>query len=193
MARSLPREWTRYEYKDARKVLVGLRQLQQSLPLAEMDYKVASLRTRQLRPYLEGRQAALFCYGIGQILGTDVSFAQVEREDYDIVTRRVVGDELVYTAVQLKEWVPNRVREDSSLQDELDKLHKYVDAKELVVAFCLNRGARIEPRELRFPVGAIGELWFFGAASPDQNNWHLLGNLLSSDARAHEFAYPAAA
>lgn len=193
MARRLPREWTQYEYKDARKILVGLRELEQAVPLAGMDYKVASLRTHQLRSYLEGRQAALFCYGIGQILGTHVSFAQVEREDYDIVTRRVVGDELVYTAVQLKEWVPNRIKEESSLQKELDKLQKYVDAKELVVAFHLNRVARIEPKKLNFPVGAIGELWFFGAASADQHTWHLLGNLLSPNAHAHEFEYPVAA
>ncbi|MBL0085146.1 MAG: hypothetical protein IPP44_00270 [Ideonella sp.] len=147
MIRSLPREWTHYEYKDARSVLVGLRDIQRTLPLDELEYKVASLRSRELRPYLEGRQAALFCYGMGQALGTEVSFAQVEREDYDIVTRRLVGDELVYTPVQLKEWVPVRVNEQSSLQHEIDKLQKYVDSGSLVVAFCLNREARVDLRQ----------------------------------------------
>lgn len=193
MTRSFPREWTNYEYKDAKAILVGLRKIQLSLPLADFDYKVASLRTHQLRPYLEGRQAALFCYGMGRVLGTDVSFAQVEAEDYDIVTRRIVGNELIYTAVQLKEWVPNRIREQSSLQEELDKLKKYVDARELVVAFHMNRDVRVALQSLSLPVGLIGELWFFGAASPDQSTWHLFGNLLGPDARQYEFSYPAAA
>ena len=193
MTRSFPREWANYEYKDAKAILLGLRKIQRSLPLAGLDYKIASLRTRQLRPYLEGRQAALFCYGMGQVLGTGVSFAQVEAEDHDIVTRRMVGNEYIYTPVQLEEWVPNCIREQSSLQEELDKLKKYVDAQELVVAFHMNRDARVTLQSLRLPVGSIRELWLFGAANPDQSTWHLLGNLLSPDARAHEFSYPAAA
>src|SRR3546814_9987611 len=35
----------------------------------------SSLRTNELKPYREGRQCALFCYGVGQRFGLDVRFA----------------------------------------------------------------------------------------------------------------------
>lgn len=190
MNRQLPREWAKYEYKDAEKILIGLRTLEKQLQLKSLEYKIKSLRTRELRPFLEGRQAALFCYGMGQILDTKISFAQVEREDYDIIARYELNDELIYTPVQLKEWVPNRIQELSDLQTELDKLKKYADAKDLTVAFFLNRSERIELSKLQFPSSTIGELWFFGAATPDQKIWQIMGNLISPNPLSHEFEYP---
>ena len=187
----VPREWLKYEYLDPEKILVGLRSISTSYSLHQLRYEARALRTRELRKFGEGRQAALFCYGMGQAIGAKVSFALVERQDFDLVARFEVGGKTNFVPVQLKEWVPAFLPSPQSLQIELDKLAKYVDSKDLVVAFHLNREASVLFSELSFPK-TIGELWFFGAAENSQSRWFLIGNLLSNEALAHEFIYPEA-
>ena len=166
MSRSVPREWLKFRYLDAKRILVGLRNVEQTLPLHQLRPEAAALRTHELRKFGQGRQAALFCYGIGQVLGVPVSFAQVEAQDYDIVARYIANDEAHYVPVQLKEWVPETIQNARTLQAEIDKLSKYVDSTDLVVAFHLNRDGRVRINELVLPVGKIAELWFFGAMEP---------------------------
>jgi hypothetical protein len=186
------RQWEKLKYLDSEAILRGLRKIQESNPLHELPYDVASLRRRDLRTYAEGRQAALFCYGMSQIDGTRVSFAQAEASDYDVVARYVRDDVAHFVPVQLKELVPDRVNPRADLQLELDKIAKYVDSAELVVAFHLNTTKRIEFSELRMPIGRVGELWFFGATTEDQVNWVLLGNMLRDERYAFSFRHPGA-
>ena len=63
------------------------------------------LRRNDLKEYREGRDAALFCLGMIRAQGTTVFFARLEAQDYDFVTLWQMGDETVYTPVQLKEVV----------------------------------------------------------------------------------------
>ena len=100
------REWASLKYLDSEKILRGLREVATSYPLHELPYEVAALRRRDLRPYAEGRQAALFCYAMSHIAGAPVWFAQAERSDFDIVARYVRGDVTHFVPVQLKELVP---------------------------------------------------------------------------------------
>jgi hypothetical protein len=189
LATSVPREWQTLRYLDPRHILLGLRQIALTQPLDQLEYKVASLRTRELRGVSEGRQAAIFSYGIGQLLGAPIAFAQSESRDYDVVVRYVANGHVNYVPVQLKEWVPEFLNSHADLQSELDKLDKYVDSHDLAVAFHLNRNATIHLSELKLP-RTIGELWFYGATDPSQNTWTVIGNLLRPDARVCEFAYP---
>ena len=185
-----PREWSTFQYLDPKKILLGLRDIQLNYPLNELSYQAASLRTRELRQFGEGRQAALFCYGMSIALGTDVHFAQVERQDYDIIARIIDKNEAHFVPVQLKEWVPDFLPDAKDLQSELDKLSKYADSGDLVVAFHLNRTCHIQFDSLSLPEN-IAELWFFGAKDQTQSHWILIGNLLSKSVRTYEFEYPA--
>jgi hypothetical protein len=184
----VPREWLQYNYLDPEKILVGLREIAQSYPLHELRYHARTLRTRALRKYGEGRQAALFCYGMGRRLGTPVSFAQVERQDYDIIAAYELDGDVNFVPVQLKEWAPDILPSPTTLQAELDKLSKYADASDLAVVFHLNRGTTIKLSELTFPK-TIGELWFVGCTEPSQNHWTLIGDLLK-DPLASDFTHP---
>ena len=184
------KQWQKLEYYDPKGVLIALRNFALTNPLDELPYALSSLRTNQLKPYREGRQCALFCYAIAQHLGFDVRFAFNEQSDIDFVGRYEIPGEVLFVPIQVKEFVPNRVRANANLQDEINKLSKYADSQDLVVAFHLNRDAHIDLAELDFSSVPVKELWFFGASAPDQKNWLLLGNLLSPDAKHFEFEYP---
>lgn len=188
--RRVPREWLSLNYLDPERLLAGLRQVEKAFPLQALRYSASALRTHELQRFGEGRQAALFCFGMSKVLGLQVMFAQAEERDFDVVARFAADDEVRYVPVQLKEWVPNKLNPEASLQREIDKLAKYADSKDLVVAFYLNRGTHVAFSELQLPVGNLAELWFFGATDPTQTRWTLWGNLLSADARPYEFLYP---
>lgn len=189
-ARRVPRELQSLPYIDPERLLVDLRRIEQELPLQTLRYAASSLRTHELKRFGEGRQAALFCYGMSKLIGLQVQFAQAETKDFDIIARYVVNDEVSYVPVQLKEWVPSTVNPQASLQGEIDKLAKYADSRDLVVAFYLNRRAHVKFSELRLPEGRLGELWFYWAADPFQSRWMLSGNMLDANASAYEFLYP---
>ena len=64
---------------------------------------VRNFRTNSLKCYREGREAAIFCYGMGKaVVHTPVYFAIVENADYDCVARCQYG----FTPLQIKELVP---------------------------------------------------------------------------------------
>jgi hypothetical protein len=186
------REWQKLQYLDPEKILRGLRAIATTQPLHNLPYEVATLRRRDLRQYGEGRQGAIFCYAMSLALGSRVSFAQDEASDYDIVARYLLEDTVHYVPVQLKELVPAQLNPRADLQSELDKIAKYADSRDLVVAFHLNGDRTMEFSNLRFPTRAIGGLWFFGATASDQRKWLLLGDMLKDERYWHEFEYPGA-
>jgi len=189
---AVPREWLKLQYMDPELFLVGLREIALTMPLDELHYKVSSLRTHALRKAGESRQAALFAYGMGQVLGSPVAFAVYEAQDYDAVVKYAANGKVTYLPVQLKEWVPDFLNPSATLQDELDKLAKYTDSKDLAVAIHLNREATIHLSKLTLPHGSIGGLWFYGATDLTQMRWLLIGNLMIPGATAYEFHYPEA-
>jgi hypothetical protein len=192
MTDRVPREWQTLRYLDPQRLLVGLREIALKLPLDTLRYHAASLRTHDLRTFGEGRQAALFCYAMGRVIGSPVCFAQAEARDHDIIARFAANDLLNYVPVQLKEWVPDFLKPSATLQDELNKIARYVNGNDLVVAFHLNRDVSIRLSELNLPHGKVAELWFYGATDPSQATWVVMGDLLSPEAKAYEFAYPVA-
>lgn len=129
---------------------------------------------------------------MSQVEGSPVTFAQSEASDYDLIARYISGDIAHYVPIQLKELVPDHVNPRASLQAELDKMAKYVDSPELVVAVHLNTEKHLEFADLRVPVGRIAQLWFFGATSRDQVNWVLIGDMLKEKRFAFPFRYPGA-
>ncbi len=190
MPRRLPREWTTYEYVDPRKVLVGLREVERRFAGKAIDERTLSLRTRELRPYHERRQALLFAYGMqAAVLGVPVHVACIEREDYDCIVTFEWQDERLYVPVQIKELAPADLNPTTDLQAELAKLTKYASSDDLVVAFYLNRNVRVEFGTLQVPPLGIKELWFFGAMSPMQDKWLLYGNALGTP-RMWTYEYP---
>ena len=192
MKSSVPRAWLHLHYADPKRILSDLRRIAETHPLEEYDYKVQSLRTRELRKAHESRQAALFALGLGIALDTPVQYAHSENRDYDAIVRYQLVSGVNYLPVQLKEWVPDFLNPSATLQNELDKLTKYVDSSDLAVAFYLNRDATINIQDLRLPYDSVGGLWFFGCIDPTKEKWFILGNMLIPGARRHEFLYPAA-
>jgi hypothetical protein len=81
----VPREWLTYQYLDAKALLIGFASLTRDVPLDKLPYEVKSFRTNKLKRFREGRQAALFCCGLGQVLGIDIRFALVEESDFDVI------------------------------------------------------------------------------------------------------------
>lgn len=184
--------WKNLRFLDPERVLIGLHDIAKMYPLNSFPYEFSSLRRRDVRHFGEGRQAALFCFAMSKVVGVPVWFAQTEASDYDIVTRFRRNDVDHYAPVQLKELVPARVNAASSLQGELDKLSKYVDSADLIVAFHVNRDVRLEPSDLRLPRGAIAQLWLYAATAPDQSKWAAFGDLLGPSPGQFDFIYPSA-
>lgn len=184
------REWKSLEFLNAERFLVGLKQIYDDLPMHRMPRDFASLRRRDVRHIGEARRCALFCYGVGQLLGVKISFADHESRDYDYVGAYEHENRLHYVPIQMKEFVPVGVNPKAQLQGEIDKLRKYQDSSDLVVAMHINRKGFFRLSELDFSNLPIKELWFFGAKEDSAQDWLVIGNLLKSDAVWHEFRYP---
>lgn len=182
------------EFTDPEKFLAGLRWAEENLPLHELPEKVRNLRTRSLRQVLEMRQAALFSYGMTVAMGTKVVFALNEKADYDVICSFEKQGERVFVPVQLKELVPEFLNPESTLQKELDKLQKYRDSKDLIVAYHLNRRFRFrfEIEEISPPIGVVAEIWIVAATTPNLTQWSLIGNILSKECYTYAFDYPEA-
>jgi hypothetical protein len=188
--RNVPREWKTYQYVEPRKILIGLRENERRYAGKGLDEMTLRLRTRELRPYHEKRQALLFAYGMECGLGITVSVAFVEREDYDCIQTFQWQGERQFVPVQIKELPPADLNDKADLQAEISKLTKYSSSNDLVVAFHLNRNVRVAFDELQIPPLKLRELWFFFATSPAQGTWLMYGNALGRP-RSWTYEYPA--
>jgi hypothetical protein len=79
------RNWEKLDYLNPNEVLSKLREVQVQVAQSSTPYKLPALRTNKLKPFLEGRQAALFCHGLSVQFGSTVFFCMTEDEDYDFV------------------------------------------------------------------------------------------------------------
>ncbi len=184
------KSWPKLKYYDPADILRKLRAVEMKNPVSELPYKVGSLRTKSLRTRGESRQCALFCHGMSQCLGLTLSYAESEDSDYDFVV--FCAENSSFVPVQMKELVPEKLNPDTDLQKEIDKLSKYVDSSDLCVALYLNRELKsLDIRRLDVSRVNVAELWLFGAASEDQKQWKLIGNLLEQPL-VYEFHYPQA-
>lgn len=158
--------------------------------MSETDERIRNLRTNRLKKERELFQACLFDHGIGSaVLGTEVYLAPSEAQDFDCVAQYIIGDTQHYVPLQIKELVPEHLNPNSSLQVELEKLEKYVDSHDLVVAIHLNRQFPLELEAIKIPQIRVAELWFFGAVSPDALQFMLWGDMLK-DTVSYSYGYP---
>lgn len=185
----LIRVWEKQKYHDPENVLRQIREIEQIPILQKLPEKVCSLRTNKLQLHKQGREAALFCYGLGQAISTKIHFANYEQSDYDFVACWKDQDGLVFTPVQLKEVAPDSINTKSNLQGEINKLAKYSSSKDLVVAIFLNKRCKTDFSDLTIPKLNIAELWIFGAVSLDQSKWFIYGDMLKAP-QYTEFDYP---
>ena len=181
--------WSRLTYHDPREVLLRLRPIQMQAIASDLPNRAKGLRTHELKSYREWREAALFCFGLSEAIGTTVSYATFEEEDYDVVARWTESSVETYAAVQIKEVVPGYTNPAASLSEVIEGLAKYPGSQNTVVAIHFNRRERLELSEIILPPLHVGAVWLFGAISDDESRWFLYGDLLKSP-QPHEFAYP---
>lgn len=183
-------KWAQFKYHDPRDILIKLRELEVIVAQSNLDEKVKSLRKQKFNKYLEWRDAAIFCHGLAEsVLKNKIYYAPVEDEDFDCVTLRQDDDYQVYTPLQIKEVVPNQINPQTDLNNEISKLQKYTDSKDLVVAIHLNRKGKVEFSTINTPKLQIAQLWIFGAITENQDKWFLYGDLLANP-NFFDFEYP---
>jgi hypothetical protein len=185
------RTFGKLKYRDPRPFLVRLRKFGVALSASATAKRIGNLRTNQLKPDRELREAAIFCYLVGQRIGTKVGLAPGEEQDYDFVAAWTDQNQTCYAPVQLKELPPEATAPGATLQGIISDLGQYTSSGELVVAIHLNREITFNTSALPIPPLGIAELWAFGATTQDQNTWALWGDLLRSPTVSYH-AYPAA-
>ena len=98
--------WSKLQFHDPEPVVKKLRMVQAEFVPQLTDERIRNLRTPDLKPEREARDAAIFSYGMGKALNTKVLMARKESSDYDFVTCWRLGDALNFCPVQLKELPP---------------------------------------------------------------------------------------
>ncbi len=178
-------------YGNPKGFLIALRELEPRVAASELSAREKSLRTNELKPWRELRDAALFCHFMGERYGTDVRIAKTESGDYDSVATWERDEERVFSPIQLKEVVPAELNPNTDVQAIINGLAKYASAPDLTAAIHLNRAGQFDPRTLVIPTLPVRSLWVFGSVNADASRWVLIGDLLG-DLRVSEHDYPAA-
>jgi hypothetical protein len=190
MANDRTRSFSKLKYRDPRATLIELRRIETTVVASDAPFKVKNLRTRELRPLRELREACLFCYGMTACTGQEFGVAHAEAQDYDAVATWEVGDLRSFAPIQMKEVPPHEVNPVASIQRVIEGLKKYVDSPDLTVAIHLNRAVRgFNPTEIVVPPLKLAALWMFGAITADQSRWAIWGNFLDVH-EGREFSYP---
>jgi hypothetical protein len=178
-------------YGSPKGFLIALRELEPRVATSELSAREKSLRTNELKPWRELRDAALFCHFMAERFGTEVLIAKAESDDYDSVATWEREDDRVFSPVQLKEVVPAELNPNSDVQAIINGLSKYAPAPDLTAAIHLNRAGPFDPRTLVIPKLPVRSLWVFGSVNADASQWVLIGDLLG-DIRVSAHDYPAA-
>ncbi|MCI0440559.1 MAG: hypothetical protein L0177_15710 [Chloroflexi bacterium] len=149
------------------------------------------MRTSDLKRDREGRDAALFTFGMGLASGKRIAFARHEGEDYDFVTAWVEDGTANYTPVQLKELVPAELNPTATLEALLGSLaRRYSQPTSTVLAVYLNRAARLQDLlAVRLPELGFAEVWYFCAVSPDAQRYAIFGDA-KTELKELLFDYP---
>lgn len=189
------REFAGLRFGDARDFLRSLREVELLVAASATPERIKTLRTQQLKPEREMRDAAIFCVGMSERIGVDVRFAPVEDQDFDFIATWLDCEGRRYCPVQLKEVVPANLNTSATIQAVVDKLVHYADSADVTVAIKFNRAGQFDPTELKIPANLrIGGLWIFAGLSADQSEFGLWGDFLSTTDAPHgtRFSYPSA-
>ena len=142
-----------------------------------------------MKSYREGRSVALFCYGISQKVNIPYFFALYEASDFDAIAMWVENETQNFKPIQMKEFVPEPLNLNTSLNNEISKLSRYPASKETVVVIHVNRNIHLDFLTIKIPPLNIGELWLMGSLSPNVDRWFIYGDLLTAPA-IFNFDYP---
>ncbi len=185
------RTFAELEYGDPRGYLIALAKLQPRIAASKLKIKVRTLRTNDLKPHRERREAALFCCFMAERMKSEILFSPVEAQDYDFVARWERGDTVHFAPTQLKEVVPSYLNPRASVEGVVTSLSKYTDSYDLSVAIHLNKNSDFNPLDLQIPKLPLASLWIFWATAPGGRQWALCGDFLTQPSYSqHE--YPAA-
>jgi hypothetical protein len=183
------RAFSALKYGDPKGYLAKLREMEPRIAKSGLPRKVRTLRTHELKPWRELREAALFCHFMSERIGTEVRIAKGEAQDYDAVATWEDGAVRKFAPIQIKEVVPSYLNPNADLATVIASLTKYVDSADLTVAVHLNKQATFVPASIAIPKLPVRSLWVFGAVSADASRWNLWGDLLNQSLIT-EHAYP---
>lgn len=177
------RKWADLDFLDPAEVLAKLNDVEQQVADSDHSDQKKALRTIELKPLRECRQAALFAMGLRVFTGNPtIEFSPYEADDFDAVFRRLQPDAIEYTPVQLKEVVPDRWNPKASVNEVIQNLLRLGSSSDLVVGIHHTRPTEngclelIIPKELK-----LAGLFVFGCASEDRSKWFMSGDLLTDD------------
>jgi hypothetical protein len=171
------RELGKLEYGDPHNFLVKLRNFESEIAASNLDSKVKRMRTNSLKKMRELREAAMFCYLMGERLNCEVLLSPTELQDYDFVARYICDETCHFTKVQLKELPPADLNDTLELQSILRNVEKkYNNAADLCIAVHLNRTAQIDLSAVDVTRINVGGIWMFGALDLDQSKFGLWGD-----------------
>jgi hypothetical protein len=183
------KHWSSLKYHDPAQVLRQLRALEGEISASDLPDRVKRLRTNDSKRYREGRDAAVFTYGMSVVHGGPVYYATEERDDYDFVALWADQDTQHFTPVQLKELVPADLNPTATLEDLVTRLADSVAPSQTVLAVKLNRRGQFDLDKITLPKLPWSEVWFFWSSSPDQSQWSIWGDALTTPIRI-DFEYP---
>jgi hypothetical protein len=135
------------------------------------------------------KDACLLAYGLSKALDTEVMVVRGEIEDYDCALRAVGDEGYQFVGVQLKEFPPEHLDPELTLQGFLDRLSTG-PSTDACLLIRLNRQGHIPDEALSAPTLPYAEAWYLWATSPDGRDWCIYGDAKQQHARRFEFSYP---
>ena len=184
----MDRRWLNLEFIDPSPFLVKSNALVVGSGLFKLSDWRKLLYERRVRPIVEDRRCAIFCYGLSSATGARIRFAEFESADYDYVLFVEHNGQSNFVALQMKQLPSEHLNPSATIEQQIKKLKKYADSSNLVVAIHISRNVEIDVASLDLAELPIGELWLFGQTSPE--SWRILGNLRSDNPCSIQFTLP---
>jgi hypothetical protein len=187
------REFSKLAYFDPAIILRNAREFEKSSLVQLAPANIRKLRTNLLKPGRKMIDAALFCLGMTEHLGTMVSFCPKEDQDFDFITRRLENNEDRFCLIQLKELVSAELNSLATIEEIIAKLSKYKDSKDVVLVLKIHRNIHFDSKNISLPDDfGFGGFWVFSSVTKDKSKFRLWGDFLNAKEPVIviEFAYP---
>lgn len=184
------KNWIKLNYKSPKNWLMELDKLEK-----EVVPRVVRTRPRLLNKWAnEARQAGIFSYGMELLVGKTIGFAMndVENSEVDFVAIFSEGDTANFVPIQLKEWVPENVNPNQSLEHIYSKLRSYSNQTDLTIAIYVCRDVNLKFEEIKLLGTQFAGVWIFGSCSQDKSKWFISGDIQQDNPEYFEFDYPMA-
>ncbi len=184
------REWSKLEYKDPKRWLLKLKEIEKNILPYVPEWKVRSFRTNKLSWINEARQAGILTYGMSLLNRQNIVFSLHENSDFDFIARYIDGDVDNYIPVQLKEFVSEAINPEQTLSDIFNKLNDYSSSQDLTVGIYISRNINLKLDKIKLNNKNIGEVYLFGSTSKNNTKWFIYGDIQGENPLYFEFEYP---